>query len=319
MVALLTAFAICCWALLCLLDLLAYWPALEPDRVISPLLSGLILLIALLLVVWRRCCLPMQAVFRRLKAECGQELMNRGCSKLGCHPADSLFGLPRAFRCFSRGKELRDHLFLLIVQWVLLIGCLIWLVFHAANEREPQATVSELDRDLPIGGRRHLRGLLAACAAALQPRRGLRPPISAHFPHPEALLLRPKPPAPCEPEPVELEAAPRTSLRSSESAQSANVLGHVLSGPRASLGAHVEVQRLRDDDGHGRSSRGRWRPLFPTLTASVLLSPTVSRSTASMGLGDSFRRSRELKREGGVQVKKSLRFDSNAAKAIIVM
>ena len=90
-------------------------------------------------------------------------------------------------------------------------------------------------------------------------------------------------------------------MGSSESAESGNLVGHLLSGPRASLRASLqaaqgELERLRLGEAT-RSSQGRWRPLFPTLTASQLLSPTVSRSTASMGV-DGLRRSRELKSRG---------------------
>ena len=85
MVGLLTALATCCWLSLCLLDLLAYWP--EADRVVSPLISGLILLISLIRLLWRRCCLSMQAFSKDSGPEFRQELMNRGSLK-GCHLAE---------------------------------------------------------------------------------------------------------------------------------------------------------------------------------------------------------------------------------------
>lgn len=313
---LLTVVAFSCWTIMCIFDLFGWptSPTFDSDDVASPVLSLSVLAVSCIAFATRHWCLS-----RVLQQD----------------PT----GSP------GQCKLQYQLLILLASQWLLLSGAIIWLVFHASTQRHPQviAGVAAVMILLVL--------LLCSLVYMLQRNSAVEPqkehPSMARISEAsedlalasvDADLTDNFVPARSMSLGRDIEAV---DTRSQNSDMSDNFIGHVMSGigspsGRSSLRLKVRVDIETDDIEKQlsdesevrhrnskksvdfekeiyRSSRGRWRPLFPTFMASSMSNPptpTMSR-TSMLSLGEPMRRGNSIRSsrfrfETEAEVEKSL-------------
>ncbi|CAK9103128.1 unnamed protein product [Durusdinium trenchii] len=294
-----TLSGLCCWTTMCMLDLFGYWPYLESDGLPSQVLSLSVLVISCTAFGLRQYCVV------RAKDIAG-----------------------RASQC----RYQYQLVVLLASQWSLLCGAITWLVLHVSMERQSQV-IAGLLAVLTI-----LALLLCNLVYMLQRRRfvhaaGETPKehdaVASRTSHEiEDLALASMTPAletdvPLHSvQPTDLfEDGPAIRPVQSDGGLSDNFIGHIMSGRSTCLtnarpsdieknvsdGSERQKKNVEFHEEPHRSSRGRWRPLFPTMS-SLAMSPTASRGSMSTGLGESLRRGgSKFKFETEAEVEASLR------------
>ena len=299
---LLTVVAFSCWTIMCIFDLFG-WPTSPSYDVASPALSLSVLTVSCIAFATRYWCLP-----RILQQD----------------PT----GSP------GQCKLQYQLLILLASQWLLLSGAIIWLVFHASSQRHPQVIAGVVAVMILLVLLLCSLVYMLQRTSAVKPQKE-HPNVARISQASEDLALASVDadltdesfvPARSPSLDRDIEQAVDTQI-SQISDTSDNFIGHVMSGVgtaspsgRSSLRLKVrvdiepdDIEKQLSDESEVRhrnskksvdfekeiyhSSRGRWRPLFPTFMVSSMSNPptpTMSR-TSMLSLGEPMRRGNSIR------------------------
>eukprot|EP00435_Cladocopium_sp_Y103_P058966 s62_g20.t3 len=257
----LTVVALCCWTIMCVLDLFGWQNGLDSESdVASQILSLSSLAVSCIAFTTRPCC-----VSRILQKD-----------------PDGTAGQSRLHY---------QLLILLASQWSLLCGALIWLVYQASSQRHPQVIAGVVAVFILLilllcsfvyllhAQRKRLTTSVDLALASVDPQADWTPDRSYSSTRKPAI-----------------EVPERSD--DSDDAVSDNYV-RVASADDLEDPEQFTNEcgmRKQKSDEVLRRSRGRWRPLFPTFMASSLQSPTMSRtSMLSLGAGGEFKRGTSIK------------------------
>mmetsp|Transcript_84976 Transcript_84976/g.173286 ORF Transcript_84976/g.173286 Transcript_84976/m.173286 type:complete len:444 (+) Transcript_84976:77-1408(+) len=296
----LTVVALCCWTIMCVIDLFGWQDGLDSDSdVASQILSLSSLAVSCIAFATRPCC-----VYRILQKD-----------------PDGTAG---------QSRLQYQLLILLASQWSLLCGALIWLVYHASSQRHPQVIAGVVAVFILL--------ILLICSFVYllhaQRKRLTTGVVEAPKEHPDMAnqisnlsedlaFASVDPQGDWTPDRSYSSGKPAIEVpdRSDDSddALSNNYVGHLMShtSPKSARSSQrsnfLKVRVASADDLEDpeqftdecemrkqksnevlRTSRGRWRPLFPTFMASSWQSPTMSR-TSMLSLGGEMKRGPSLR------------------------